>query len=538
MLDSKSILQNAIIQTRNADAPRPSRSFGNSGPWLHPQLIRHPKNPQGQIAVRDRPFESPNPLAGHRVAKAVSWFTSEERVPAIAPRWLLEQPLWHEPERAIKHAHFRRDFVATDPHNGFSRRMILETNNDIAGQTGRHSPGGLLRWLDMDIAVALSRAWTENRSKNLECFQKDLLTWMGYHSSNRHHSPYREIRGSIDRLRRTAIALYAYGDDRSRVPWFTILSEGNLCQEQLSGRRVILQAQLSDAWTKVLSSLEDWTIFDIECYAHLARTNLRLGLSRAMYLYFAANRDWKTMQFSVSVTALHEQFGDRSGIDGPLIYRNAFNQKSRLRRAIDHLAGSGVIRFSDVTRNHLLNGEFIRPSSLITFATIEQERAHRIGTQEELPFLTGPLLALSAQSVEAQVAIPKNPPRTVPKIFHTFTELLPSLRPALLQRACDNGWTQDQLSNFLGYLFWKEANGGVHSLIGLAVRLLDEGITDPQHRELRWCWHGISSEIGLSTREEWIAWTRKEVVRRRALKGRFTEQRKVTTSVPEMETQP
>ena len=453
-----------------------------------------------------------------RMRRAKDFVKVNRGMPVIAPKWLIDQPIWHEPERAARFSSSRAVFYEA-PRPGQSQpvRIVVETNNDLKLTKSRFCSGGLLRWKDMDIAVAASCEFTRSGSRFLECNQSDLLAWIGYDES----VPHRDICGSLDRLHRTAIALYFEGEECQKSHWFTIFSE---CSSRNDGRAqgcpTIIRAQLSESWLDAFRGLREWTVFDLACYAHLARANRRLGLARALYLYLASKRHYGDLTFSASAHEVYERFADKSLITRQPLYSNPIDKRSKLFRAMEFLVCEGVVKLKN-TDKAVVSGVFVRPDNIMTFDDYSRQLGSRRKRRTTLSFNPGiflgerkPLAVTSPQKVQhaddSQRKITEQiSEKELPLAARALLKMFPSIDRKELQQALDAGWTGSQMGHLLGYTLWREDD--LERPVGFLVAALRKGTLDASDRCSRWCESGVSADLNGTTYEEWGKWSKRQM---------------------------
>lgn len=452
-----------------------------------------------------------------RMQRAKDFVVVHRGSPVITPKWLIDQPIWHEPERAARFSNSRAVYYEA-PHPGQPQpvRIVVETNNDLKITGTRFCSGGLLRWKDMDIAVAASREWAKSGTRFLECYQADLLAWIGYDES----VPHRDVQGSLDRLRRTGIALYFDGEECRPSDWFTIFSEcSSENRGKFQGNPTVIRAQLSRPWLEAFTSLSEWTVFDLECYAHLARANRRLGLARALYLYFASKRNYGDLSFSVHSREVIDRFSDKSLITRRPIFHNPWDERSKLYRAMRFLNVEGVIEWKGDVGEHLVSGVFVRPKSIIALDDysrgLNPRRRRRpensippdfsLGVKKlsrgELTVETSTEIRIKSRKPISE-AIMSLAARAIPKIF-------PSINQAEILSAVEAGWTKEQLGHLLGYTLWFEDR--LKRPIAFLVAELKKGNRSEEIRLNRWCKSGIQTELREDTYEDWADWSRRQM---------------------------
>jgi hypothetical protein len=258
-------------------------------------------------------------------------------LPLIAPKVILDTPMWLDPRKASKTAFHRQQY--TNLLGGTPIPCTVEITNNLP-LTGRGSAGGVLRYLDLDVLMALSLAWTQagcpsGPSAALEIEQRAMLNWLGFENLTR--APYVELRASLERLEFTTIALWSGSETPPPGTRPFRLLEGQTMREDQNsqGKPKIINVRLADIWREALANIHDWQAVDVYSYAHLAKTNRRLGLARVLFLYLMCSRQ-KDESFSIPMTMIRDRFAQRRP-NGSLVYANPLDERGALGKAIKHL---------------------------------------------------------------------------------------------------------------------------------------------------------------------------------------------------------
>ena len=279
-------------------------------------------------------------IAPH-AANMIARREQQGHIPSIVPRQLLVHPIWFHPKTASCTSVVHRTWWdPVETATGIMRiQRHTEQSNPLAAGLGSSSPHGLLRFLGLDVVMALSYAWIR-QGDHIEIAQADLLRWMGYDDLLK--APYDELRASLERLTSTSIALWD-GDHRpTGVMPFRIVEYASIEQGVHAGSRVI-KATMSRYWIESLKSGR-WQEVDLDAYAHLTRSYRRNGLARVIYCFLTANRDSSLESFRVLKDAVVQRYAPRKPDGKSLRYADHANPNSALVRAMQILRHSGVIR--------------------------------------------------------------------------------------------------------------------------------------------------------------------------------------------------
>lgn len=454
-----------------------------------------------------------------RMARAQKAVASRGGTPSLAPNWLFEYPIWHSPDRAKRHSQFyyEREDRRYDPVAG-RRFIVVETVNPIAKPAignRRISSDGLLQWRDFDLVVAISRVWCEQQQTRIQIRMNDLIGLMGYDEAK--HIPYRELFGSVERLRVTQLSIREKGaTGRDQRP-FTILVESKV--ERIRNQRGQPQqivVQPSEHWMSMLSELAGWTAFDFDCYNHLLRLHIRqgsrsayLGMSRTIYLWLASHQSVRNGGFRIPVRELVHDFAERERPNGPLLHRNPLGKNTQLGRALELLHREGLAAWS-CSKAGVLEGELKRPPSIESL-TAQRHRLYVVGDLDpRLPFDAEvdpvlvsaevapahvPLLVegnideetpaprLSGQPACSENVAPESAAQMLIKSYPTITNAV--------RAAEDAGWERNELLTLLAYALMSGSVGNPPAFI---VSNLKAGSANKDHRK-RWNWDQLKNEF-------------------------------------------
>lgn len=316
------------------------------------------------------------PAQALRVAQARQ--QSQDWQPVVTPREVLLSPLFWDARAAVRHQTSRVEYDMME--NGQRSRYATQTANPIApnqsGLSGRKDPSGLLRYLDLDILMALSYEFTRTGQPRITTSQRLLLHLMGY--SNIDTAPFREFRASIQRMAATTIVTSdTAAPPDALAPWRLIalnrITVGN------QGRLGLLDASLSTEWAA--ATAEMWQVLDMRGYVHLCRTARHNGLARVLYLFFGAITDHRTGEFKCPLSWIQQRYADRrSGPGGRYTFTNPLHPHGRLWEALQVLTEHKVLRLHEVLGNPntpekvLIRGSFAAAKSFPRIPDVEPDR--------------------------------------------------------------------------------------------------------------------------------------------------------------------
>lgn len=191
--------------------------------------------------------------------------------PTAGRRVLLQSPIWFDAK--VARAHITTSWVwDVQTGEGTSRRGISTINNEPL--EGRPNPsgkgvsetGGLLRWVDLDLMLALSYHWQETGQARITIEQKTALSWIGYESME--NPPFEELRASISRLQATQFRHFI---EKPMGGYDTQIIAPLLMQPQTyrDGKRVWLSTTIGDGWLSEIQK-ENQTV-DLRAYLNLVR---------------------------------------------------------------------------------------------------------------------------------------------------------------------------------------------------------------------------------------------------------------------------
>lgn len=245
--------------------------------------------------------------------------TAQGDVVVVARRILLQSPIWFHARLANKHA-----FTAWVWDEGHGVRRGISTLNSEplhgrpAGGKQVLATGGLLRFIDLDLLLALAYHWQETGETLIDVDQETVLSWIGY--PRLEVPPYLELRAAVTRIQATQIRIF---DERPGVPVDMRILPPLLVEpaSYKDGRRNRLRAHLGDGWLSELRrenqaiSLRSYLplVRRIREADQLARHNRAPGLPDAARLVLLFLDAFRTPQQTtvVKLPWLHERYGDR-----------------------------------------------------------------------------------------------------------------------------------------------------------------------------------------------------------------------------------
>ena len=430
--------------------------------------------------------------------------------PVVTPREVLLAPLFWDARAAARHQTSRIEYDMWD--GGQPTRYATQTANPIApnqeGLDGRKDPSGLLRYLDLDILMALSYEFTRTGQPRITTSQRLLLHLMGY--SNIDTAPFREFRASIQRMAATTIVTSGTAaPPDAMAPWRLIALNRVTAGHQ--GRLGLLDASLSSEWAA--ATAEMWQVLDMRGYVHLCRTARQNGLARVLYLFLGAITEHRTGEFRCPLSWIQQRFADRrGGPGGAYTYTNPLHPNGRLWAAFKVLTDQKVLRLHEVLGNPntpekvLIRGSFAPASTFPRIPDIEPDRQQTLiaidkftgemlnpetlepirrldgKTQEEIADairdVSQPKLAV-AESDTSPAAGP------APVEANTPAAILPRLRPIIrvkrdveAEAFATGGWSEGEVARLYLVALYRQHLGEVPKPGGWAAEILRSGWSD------------------------------------------------------------
>lgn len=448
------------------------------------------------------------PLSQGTVANVLEKHRRVGLQPTVAPKIILQSPLWQDPQYAGRHVSMRRRWKDLDDEQS---AWVAELVNVLPKDPSEPAPSwGLLRYLDLDVTMVLSLQWTLTGSRNVEIEQRDLLRRMGYACLE--SAPYDELHASLRRLSHTKVAVFREGTPNHQVEPWQIIDDSQRSAPGVPGSGSVITARISRLWEDALVS-GTWQAVDLNAYSYLVRVARRNGLARILYLYLASWRDGKA-GFDVPLYGIINRFAQRRS-DGRLRYFPLSDPRCLLRKALDLLQANRVIQ---ITRNidgeylesARLSGRFLEtpPPELPTMARQLAYLAPSLWIQNEVSEVPAlPTSSITPHSVEStatewSVVESTYCEQTLSILLDRFSPALPRQR---IKVAREGGWEIRQLWVAIGLVLWKwEAERSVENPAGFLQSILKSGMADPTYRK-NFRKATLHHQIPISG-SEWLAW--------------------------------
>ena len=437
------------------------------------------------------------------------------RVPSLAgmPHRLLDAPLWLPASAAASLAAYHWEDA------GLHVEMANPTA-PIARAPRWRQPTGVLRHRDLDVLLGLTHHWIAQGMRDdgrVEVSLHDTLRWIGYGESLA-SAPYAELHASIMRLRYCRVLIYRtedrdlVADDRSRYD-ATLLADLSSDRQTRPGAERVMLVRLGES---MMSWMADGSqAIDLDVYAHLVRhpATRRIPLARVVWVALARHRQADgSLRFRPGWLAA--RYGDRrdrtEDNKGRLIYRDAYNSRSGLARALTALARAGVLGLR-TTSEGWCEGQFGHPPGLrrlrdeprqkrlFTIDTMAIAEAAARGEPEPAPALipaadpprrspTRNLLEGCGSHGDAVVLLDDqsdDQPPAVPTKAPPLGRLLTAcrIRRSLVDEAKQRGWTDDALSRLLVVALFKAHHKEVRTPTGWAADIIREGSPEDWNKD-------------------------------------------------------
>lgn len=391
---------------------------------------------------------------------------------SIMPRCLLDLPIWLDAKAAAGKAEHRISWV----HEGHLRDGTPLLGQRIVTQK-THLPSGLLRHLDLDVAMAIGHEYITTQRQRLICDQADLLRWMGYGG---HLAPPRSrITASLERLSEVLVT-DQIGEEcpPEGIKRYRIL--GGWSKSRTTGNLSTVSISLSDDWCNALETGR-WTEVNLDAYAYLVRTHRSAGLARVLFAYITSCRQ-SLAEFSVPYGAIFNRFAQRH-TDGRFRHSDPSNPRNPLSNALRLLESAGIMKFDrSAAKNGLIAGEFrsLTPDKKFTraprqttiwprdisgsFVSEPPPTRHDIETRELLK--STDLVVIEEDHQVAQSAPP------LASECRAILRQLPALSGATIVQARQRGWTDAMLVRALGEVLWRAHEERAQDPAAYAVSVL------------------------------------------------------------------
>ncbi len=424
-------------------------------------------------------------LSNGNIPNILAKYRREGLRPLIAPKIILQAPLWQDPQFSARHMTMRRRYH--DLANT-GTKWVAELINVLPHDSSEPAPSwGLLRYLDLDVVMVFSLLWTLTGSRNVEMEQHELLRCMGYGDLT--NAPYDELHASIRRLTHTKIAIFQEHTPKHLVEPWQIIDDSQRTAPNKIGNATTITARLSRLWEEALNS-STWQAVDLNAYAHLVRVSRRNGLARVVYLFLASWRDNKNA-FDIPLFWIVDRFAQRLS-DGRLRYPLLSHPRCLLKKSLELLQENQVIQIT-----HALNGESLESARLIgRFLPVTLPQLPKISRQ--LVFLSPSLWRkneicnLLPTTTETQLTnniLPTSPWAKAEEDYceKTIWVLLDLFIPALARKrikdARNRGWGIRQLWVAVCVVLWQwEEDESVLSPAAYLQKIITDGLDDELFR--------------------------------------------------------
>ena len=414
--------------------------------------------PQGEIA---------NLAAANVVAERLR----HGELPVIAPKFILRTPMWVHHRTAAMSGTYTRKWHEVLPQ-GHSVTQVVQVINNLPPTTAP-SAHGVLRYLDLDVIMALSLSWTRTQNPAVEIEQRQLFKWMGYHDLTK--APYDELKCSLKRLENAQIAVFQEGSNPKSIAPFRLIDSVVVREgPREKGRPIVIHTTLNRVWEQALAN-SDWQAVDLIGYATLVRDHRMLGLARVLYLFLAS---WRQPDgtFEVPIWSIRERFAQQRP-SGMLKYNDPFNPGGMLMRALQALHQSGVVSFRDLDPQSL-------PAQMVLTGTVNRVRdpddGHRQqwmispGMWDGVPRLVGHGEAEAAPE-GAQKPPPPQPAAPDPRQVRLERDLkalrrrIQVSRKTLAKAQGEGGWKDTHLRNLYLMVLWMAQEGKIRDPAAFAA---------------------------------------------------------------------
>jgi hypothetical protein len=389
---------------------------------------------------------------------------------AVVPQTIFTWPIWLHPRTAAAAgARYERQWVRyrTTDDRVYPWHHGIRVTNSTDDRFGAASSAGALRWIDLDVLMAISHAAYRAKSLRVEIEQADLLRWMGYEDLLA--APYDVFRASLTRLAATHIEHWD-AKERPPAPDRVALLTGFSHEKPTrvgGAARVIVG--LSDFWAQQITAGQ-WQEVDLDAYAYLAREYRNHGLARVLFCWLTAHRlSGKPGQFVARKEDMIALFRPRKPDGKGVRYRDPLHPKSALTVALKLLQESGLIEPAGHPDPTMMAGS-LHPEKAMGF--VEHRRKH--GRQEYLCTSDVWGGGVAPQMIQHQVVDQVVGPAAAPP-----TELAPLLArcpvaAAALARARERGWDTKALGRLLGLALVGHRLGTVREAAAWAAGILHQ----------------------------------------------------------------
>lgn len=429
-------------------------------------MSRLPKPVSKRLASLPPQGEIQNVAAANVVAERLR----HGELPVIAPKFILRTPMWVHHRTAALSSTFTRKWHELMPQ-GHQTTQVVQVINNLP-PTPTPSAHGALRYLDLDVIMAMSLSWTRTQNPAIEIEQRQLFKWMGY--DNLSFAPYDELKCSLKRLENAQIAVFQEGSDPRGITPFRLIDSVVIREESRTrGTPTVIHTRLNRVWEQALAT-SDWQAIDLIGYAKLVREHRMVGLARVIYLYLASWRQ-PDGSFEVPVWSLRERFAQIRP-NGILKYTDPFNPGGMLMRALQVLHQSGVVSFRDVEPSNI-------HSQLTLSGTVNRIRDPDGGHRQQWLIAPGmwdgsPKLVAENDGAAVQEGgqkAPPAPPKPDPQQARLDRDLkalkrrIQVSRKALAQARSEGGWTDKHLRSLFLMVLWMAHDGKIRDPAAFAA---------------------------------------------------------------------
>jgi hypothetical protein len=424
-----------------------------------------------RVPARLRSLPSQGEISNVAAANVVAERLRHGELPVIAPKFILRTPMWVHHRTAALTGTYTRKWHEVLPQ-GHQVTQVVQVINNLPS-TPSPSAHGVLRYLDLDVIMALSLSWTRTQNPAVEIEQRQLFKWMGYDDLT--CAPYDELKCSLKRLENSQIAVFQEGSDPRSITPFRLIDSVVIREgAREKGKPIIIHTTLNRVWEQALAT-SDWQAIDLIGYAKLVREHRMVGLARVIYLYLASWRQ-PDGSFEVPVWSLRERFAQVRP-NGNLKYNDPFNPTGMLMRALQVLHKSGVVSFRDLDPSDI-------PSQMVLTGTVNRISDPESGYRQQWLITPGMwdgsprILEMSGtleQKGEHVPEVPPEPPKPEPKKDRLAKDLkalkrrIQVSRKILMKAQSEGGWTDKHLRNLFLMVMWMANEGKIRDPAAFAA---------------------------------------------------------------------
>ena len=385
---------------------------------------------------------TPSTTIGKRIA------TAEKHGQALAwaPRGPLSWPIWAHPKTAARST------------EGYQRSWF------VRGEWGSVPHGvetactrqdyGSLRWLDLDVLMAISYASLLQRVQAPEIPLADLMRWMGY--TDLTSAPYATLKESLTRLRYTEV-VHWIGQTRppdEQLDSIRFLEESQIRRAK-TGHRHTVRCTLSSAWARYLAD-DQIDLVDLDAYASLTRSHRGRGHARVTYCLLSTYA--RHGRFTIPLVDLDWILTPRKPGGRGRRYRSLEHRNNPVLHSIDLLQKRGLIRLIEADGEQI-TGDILRSGFPRLIAQGIQER---IPGTEAMPRLSQMLAEANRQkeTVTSTRALARaSEAFDLHEQLDAARRLIKGLGRPAVQDALQQGWDQRSLAWLSVWTAWSQEHG-------------------------------------------------------------------------------